>query len=302
MDLLSEASKITTLTKKPNLLEYAGKCPKCGGSDRFVVNTSKKKPQKDFFLCRRCRPRKGDLIDFIQWRDNVGYLEAKALTNNDSYLPGNIQPLKTVEKPIRCDDTQKAVYIYHRSKVDYRQINAYFKTRGLLLPHALIDALELRFNEHKDQRAVVVPIRTPQGKLVQIQRIILNEDYTKQDKRLTGRFSGDRGLLLRRNPNKILILEGLEDLLAVALHSKCNASLLCSFGVAGFTKLKSFTDQFKRAACLLDNDSNGAGVRAASRLPPNVVRLLPGMVGVDANKALIQGRFKEWVKSVKPYE
>jgi hypothetical protein len=48
-DLLTEVEKHTQLTKKTSSGEYAGACPKCGGSDRFVVNDLG-------FMCRQCKP------------------------------------------------------------------------------------------------------------------------------------------------------------------------------------------------------------------------------------------------------
>ena len=51
-------------------VERAGPCPKCGGDDRFSINTA-----KQVFNCRQCHGR-GDVIDFVQWLDGVEFLEA----------------------------------------------------------------------------------------------------------------------------------------------------------------------------------------------------------------------------------
>jgi len=53
--------------------EYAGPCPFCGGRDRFRVW-----PQdgdRGRFWCRQC-DAKGDAIDYIRQRDNLGFSEA----------------------------------------------------------------------------------------------------------------------------------------------------------------------------------------------------------------------------------
>jgi hypothetical protein len=51
-------------------VERAGPCPKCGGDDRFSINTT-----KQVFNCRQCGGR-GDVIDFVQWLDGVNFIEA----------------------------------------------------------------------------------------------------------------------------------------------------------------------------------------------------------------------------------
>lgn len=50
--------------------EYAGPCPFCGGEDRFRVW-----PKRNSMWCRQC-DYSGDLIDYIQERDGVGFVEA----------------------------------------------------------------------------------------------------------------------------------------------------------------------------------------------------------------------------------
>src|SRR5260221_13393376 len=53
-----------------------GPCPKCGGEDRFAINT-----KKQGFNCRGCGARGGDAIAFVQVLDNADYARAgEALT------------------------------------------------------------------------------------------------------------------------------------------------------------------------------------------------------------------------------
>jgi len=51
-------------------VERAGPCPRCGGDDRFSINTS-----KQVFNCRQCGGR-GDVIDLVRWLDGVDFIEA----------------------------------------------------------------------------------------------------------------------------------------------------------------------------------------------------------------------------------
>jgi len=53
--------------------EYAGPCPFCGGVDRFHVV-----PMTGRWYCRRCTPRGGDAIDYVQRREQVAFPEAIA--------------------------------------------------------------------------------------------------------------------------------------------------------------------------------------------------------------------------------
>ena len=50
--------------------EYAGPCPRCGGRDRFHVNVS------GWWFCRRCHPKRGDVIEYVRWRDGVDFKTA----------------------------------------------------------------------------------------------------------------------------------------------------------------------------------------------------------------------------------
>jgi len=47
--------------------ERIGPCPKCGGDDRFSINTS-----KQVFNCRGCGAR-GEVIDLVMFLDSVGF-------------------------------------------------------------------------------------------------------------------------------------------------------------------------------------------------------------------------------------
>ena len=75
--LLDLANPLTILKRvsTANGGEYSGGCPFCGGVDRFSVQ-----PHADDggrWLCRNCTDGKyRDVIDFIQRRDNSGFVEA----------------------------------------------------------------------------------------------------------------------------------------------------------------------------------------------------------------------------------
>ena len=61
-----------------------GPCPKCGGTDRFAINTS-----KQIWNCRGCQ-RGGDVISLVQHLDGCAFDAAVAtLSRQDSTRCGN---------------------------------------------------------------------------------------------------------------------------------------------------------------------------------------------------------------------
>jgi DNA primase len=99
-DLLSVASRYTSLNKKANTGggEYAGACPKCGGTDRFIVQ-----PLAGIWLCRQCHPKFGDVIELVQYVDGVGFLDACERLgyskSNGKKQQGALQRFNTTQTP-----------------------------------------------------------------------------------------------------------------------------------------------------------------------------------------------------------
>jgi phage/plasmid primase-like uncharacterized protein len=50
-------------------IERVGPCPKCGGDDRFSINTT-----KQTWNCRHCKTGSdtGDIIGLVRWLDGIG--------------------------------------------------------------------------------------------------------------------------------------------------------------------------------------------------------------------------------------
>lgn len=61
-------------------IDRCGPCPRCGGPDRFSVNT-----KKQCWNCRKCKLEKhkipGDVIGLVQWFNGVGFLKNGELDN-----------------------------------------------------------------------------------------------------------------------------------------------------------------------------------------------------------------------------
>lgn len=71
INLVDYAGSFTPLHRE-SAREWAGACPKCGGNDRFHC-------REDWFFCRQCHPEFGDIIEFVQWKDSVGFTEAASI-------------------------------------------------------------------------------------------------------------------------------------------------------------------------------------------------------------------------------
>jgi DNA primase len=103
IDLLDLIGKDVTLMRKAttNEGEYAGPCPFCGGTDRFLVWPYAEKPG---FWCRQC-DRKGDAIDYVRLMHNMGYREAVEA------LGGRLEPVarpRPLVKPVDSAWQEKA--------------------------------------------------------------------------------------------------------------------------------------------------------------------------------------------------
>jgi hypothetical protein len=65
-----EVARLRLQLKRVGQSEFVGSCPRCGGRDRFGVNT-----RKQVWNCRGCG-RGGDVIDLVQLAAGVDFLEA----------------------------------------------------------------------------------------------------------------------------------------------------------------------------------------------------------------------------------
>jgi len=109
VDLLALIEPVTKLNRvTPN--EWAGPCPRCGGTDRFRVNVDKG------WFCRKCEGEPGsgghwkDAIDFVMWRDGVPFKTAVLkLAGNATITEEDLQRMIAERKEReRLDKIEKA--------------------------------------------------------------------------------------------------------------------------------------------------------------------------------------------------
>lgn len=83
--------------KRESAIEYSGACPKCGGADRFRVNT-----QHNTWTCRQCLNLKWqDPIEWLKWHDGLDFREAiTKLSGGGVVVPAVVQSGEKV-KPVQ---------------------------------------------------------------------------------------------------------------------------------------------------------------------------------------------------------
>ena len=67
-------------------VERVGPCPRCGGTDRFAINTI-----KNVFNCRGCA-HGGDVIELVEWLDNCEFSEAVETLTHEPKPNGQAGP------------------------------------------------------------------------------------------------------------------------------------------------------------------------------------------------------------------
>jgi hypothetical protein len=69
---LRELVELHTTLSKCARREWAGACPKCGGTDRLHVNDD------GWWMCRKCHPKRADVIEFVMWLEGCNFKSACA--------------------------------------------------------------------------------------------------------------------------------------------------------------------------------------------------------------------------------
>lgn len=103
----TQLRRVSTSVKRGSA-EYAGACPFCGGTDRFRVWPDQERPADapdcgpGYWECMRGHcGRKGDAIQYVQYRDNVRFHQA---CRELGILPGDYHPPAEYTPAIPCLD------------------------------------------------------------------------------------------------------------------------------------------------------------------------------------------------------
>ncbi len=77
--------------------EYAGACPKCGGSDRLHATST-------WWFCRQCHTQRSDAIGLVRWLDGVSFAEAVHRLSGASVLHSPQRPAQRPAQRVQTDD------------------------------------------------------------------------------------------------------------------------------------------------------------------------------------------------------
>jgi len=187
VDLVAIVEGYTTLQRE-SAGEWAGPCPKCGGSDRFHCTA-------EWFFCRQCHSERGDAIAFVQWVTGREFLEACEILAGGVLPTGDRIPVRpaqraaTERKPL---DQGLALAIANRAAVallnspEGEPGRAYLSGRGLGLTVWETYGLGFRDNvalpgtDGKQRAAAIaIPWALSNGRIVAIRyRFLTVQSYT----------------------------------------------------------------------------------------------------------------------------
>ena len=124
-DLRDLANRYTEL-RRASAKEQAGPCPKCGGTDRFHCTA-------DWFFCRQCHEKRGDVIEFVQWLEGCDFRTAVDKLGGTAMLDlpkGRRQPAEK-KRPTRDYRTLAVKAVWTLASEQGAPGRAYLESRGL---------------------------------------------------------------------------------------------------------------------------------------------------------------------------
>jgi hypothetical protein len=137
-NILRTTERLGAQLKKVGSSEWAGPCPRCGGTDRFAVNT-----RKAVWHCRGC-DRGGDTINLVRFVNGCSYGEALAFLGRAG-VPNRGADARKADK----DDHERlklALDLFDKAHDAHgTPVEAYLASRKLDLPDG---ADTIRFHPH----------------------------------------------------------------------------------------------------------------------------------------------------------
>jgi hypothetical protein len=109
-------------------IERCGSCPRCGGTDRFSVNT-----KKGVFNCRHCGA-KGDVIEMVRFLDGCDFIDAGTTLTGEPPPKGNgkdrsaPEPKKIIAAAFTYENEDGSV-AFVVERVEFQNADGYIETR-----------------------------------------------------------------------------------------------------------------------------------------------------------------------------
>lgn len=310
IDLADYAGRFVELRKEA-ANEWAGPCPKCGGTDRFHVTEA-------WFFCRQCHPERSDAIGFVCWLDGCGFRQAvDKLTGSVLPAPSHRRtaPAQT-RQPQPADFTRRAGVLATRAHACLIDADEGQPGRDYLLGRGLLPGAWQRFrlgyaaqsplpgtNGERRAPAIVIPWCNAAGSIVALRYRFLTahtytdatgKDRTEKQSALTGSvFAGAvyGGTVVERGGESgrtLVLCEGELNAISIwqaAAHTALDAYSLGSESATVPDSFCSYAGNYKRVIVWADRASVALGLRAY--LPGSYSIQSP--TGKDANDLLRAG-------------
>jgi phage/plasmid primase-like uncharacterized protein len=291
--------------------ERCGPCPKCGGTDRFAINTN-----KQIWNCRGCQ-RGGDVISLLQHLDGCTFDGAVATLSRQDPTRGGNGKNPTPDLPrgrSSCksdvERAREALAIWSAA----REPQGTPAWRYLFRRGVALEALPSRINEvlrfhrdcpwHDERRMCLVALWTDtiSGEARAIHRRPITPDGENLGHWRA--WGPTTGCVIRLWPDDevtqhLVLGEGVETVLAAATRIAHRGTLLqpaWAAGDAGHIGAFPALSGVEALTLLVDADENGIGqCRAAecarrwTAADRQVTRLTPRLVGADFNNLIEVG-------------
>jgi len=211
----------------------------------------------------------------------------------------------------------------------YKLVNAYLtKSRKIPLDayRDLLNIGMIRVNQYKDEKMIVYPslsvidaqhaFNKCYYEVKRIQRIFINEDGSKKYKKHLGTQNGEAvGFVIppleNTNEKSAIVVEGIEDALSIRL-SNPGAWYFVATDKNGLRNIEQYfhKDKFSSVLIIADHDieenpavtGQAFSWRLGQRLKASGIEkvqvLMPAVPKDDANQALQEGRFSDWINSL----
>jgi phage/plasmid primase-like uncharacterized protein len=287
--------------------ERAGPCPRCGGIDRFAINTI-----KQCWVCRGCN-KGGDVIELVRHLDSCDFLTAietitgeKRLDNNTKQRPDPERERQLAQQRERCakQERQDVAGQLQRAEQAWQEASLtpappaidYLARRGISLDD-LPESGGLRWHPacpwELGTKACVMARYT--DTVTGEPRGIWRRPITGEKPKTLGPMGG---CVIRLWPDDainegLVIGEGIETTLAAATRIEHRGTLLrpaWATGSAGNMATFPVLAGIEALTILVDHDASGTGQKAAEACAQRwrdagreVIRLMPGDMGADFN-------------------
>ena len=306
-----------TNLKRKSRGEYAGACPSCGGSDRFVVNLNKR-DGKGGWMCRYCWPAEskgwGDGIDYLRHFRGFSFQDAKAALSDGT--DDLLQRVNKLREEIEPEKWQKNMAWYvERAKETLwtpagRAGLEYLRSRGL--KDETIKAAQLGYVEEKIERNgetipfIVIPWHDSDGGYSRINKRDIRPgiDQRKRYRNVPGSSNtGLYGCALLSGPRRkypVMIVEGELDALTIAQAAKDLPVNVVATGGLQCSRVPKWVGKLARVSAVLlaqDNEERGeAGAQSWLNVLSNALRYRP--LAKDVNAMLLEGwNVRAWIEA-----